>query len=458
LEYLVHISTNELLRYGNRPSCAPKHILHIVERFAAAGLAHSPSVQKLHYVAAEYLELKVNSYTITSSSSSSSDSYGTVTTSNKNYRSVIQSLRDGTFDMHSERPLLLLWKFSTKQRKQRLFADSAVRHATTYFMNNNEASIMTTSKNITQNAAQTPSLDQDCSIGTYTWWCTYFDDPHKPLVIDVGCGMGVSALGLASTVPPSEKVNSANNTNQYSREDNFGKPLHGNKKSKMSDDYFADCNFAGVDLSRLTIGYANGVAHRLGLRKKKLNFFVSSAEDFMTLVVDSYPGKVKLVLIQFPTPFRYIESTGTNQDLESHEPIFSGNSQLPLNDSNDGFMVTKNLLTITSTALKKSRGHLLLQSNCEDVAVALRKMASQEAGFQCVDVTSLDSTEDHGGRVVRQRIPQRTERYVSEGGERAQGYGWSQHPILPKRGSTETEIACEFNGTPIHRCLLTPLP
>ena len=54
------------------------------------------------------------------------------------------------------------------------------------------------------------------------------------------------------------------------------------------------------------------------------------------------------------------------------------------------------------------------------------------------------------------RIPQRTALYIAMGCERAEGDGWSQEPILPRKGSTETELACQMNETPVHRCIFIP--
>ena len=45
------------------------------------------------------------------------------------YGSIVSSLRDGTFGMHSDRPLLGLWRFSMRQTKQRAFFRNAARHS-----------------------------------------------------------------------------------------------------------------------------------------------------------------------------------------------------------------------------------------------------------------------------------------------------------------------------------------
>ena len=149
-------------------------------------------------------------------------------------------------------------------------------------------------------------------------------------------------------------------------------------------------------------------------------------------------------MLQFPTPFRLI----TNLEVP-----YTGNAQLPKSIS-DGFMVSKKLLKSLHKVLakdKESVGNLLLQSNCEDVAVHMRTEAC-ELGFSYVDIPHFVKNIDDGNR----RIPQRTKNWIELSGTRAEGPGWSRIPILPSRGATETEIAYQINNTPIHRCLLKP--
>ena len=114
-------------------------------------------------------------------------------------------------------------------------------------------------------------------------------------------------------------------------------------------------------------------------------------------------------------------------------------------------MVTENLLTIIRSALHPSKGKLLLQSNCEDVAVWMRNLASKTVGFEIVDDDSpvVDSNPS-----TPQRLPQRTAQWIEMGGERAEGEGWYQQEVLHRKGATETEVSCAINGTPVHRCIL----
>lgn len=120
-------------------------------------------------------------------------------------------------------------------------------------------------------------------------------------------------------------------------------------------------------------------------------------------------------------------------------------------------MVTKKLLLLIHGALQVNNdlqsGKLLIQSNCEDVAVLMRHTA-QDVGFRHVNWPSESESLPTSTAV---RIPKRTLDWIALGGYRAEGEGWSTGPILPRTGRTETEVACILSGTPVHRSLQVPL-
>mmetsp|Transcript_25606 Transcript_25606/g.45165 ORF Transcript_25606/g.45165 Transcript_25606/m.45165 type:complete len:198 (-) Transcript_25606:1041-1634(-) len=152
-----------------------------------------------------------------------------------------------------------------------------------------------------------------------------------------------------------------------------------------------------------------------------------------------YPGEIALCLIQFPTPYRL--------------PKEGGNMQLPTSQF-DGFMVTETLLESIHLNLLRSNGKLLLQSNCEDVAVFMRNLACDHVGFTFETEDSQSPVSCSFENPQPKRVPQRTLDWIAMGGERAIGPGWFQTPVFHKEGCTETEKACLLNHTPVHRCLL----
>ena len=362
-ETLTYISTCELRRVGKRPSFHSKYILQMVEKLAAAGVK-GKHVQELHRVAAECLQYK------------------------HEYLDIAENLYGGNgIDLLSSRPLLWLWRFSARQTKPKGPVSETP---------NDESTMILSSIN-SQIRQRFPP----------------FQDPERPLIVDVGCGMGVSLLGLASTSQKQQRA----------------------LQSPLKDIDFCDCNFLGADLSQLAIGYGLGISKRRGLGDK-LQYMWASAEDLLERVDKEYKGPVALIMIQFPTPYRLKD--GGNDD---------GNSQLP-SDQESGFMVSRKLLGKVKGLLSKSGGRLLLQSNCEDVAVTMRSTAEQY-GMQIVEIS--DEVEN----ILDQHQTLRNLEWAKHGGERAIGRGWAANQLLPPMGKTETEVSCELQGTPIHRCLLS---
>ena len=93
---LTRVGIHELKRTGRRASFKPKHILHMVEKFAACDIQGQHAID-LYHAAGECLETK------------GYDDSG-----------LIESLKDGNFGVHSPRPLIWLWRFSSRQKKCQL--------------------------------------------------------------------------------------------------------------------------------------------------------------------------------------------------------------------------------------------------------------------------------------------------------------------------------------------------
>jgi SAM-dependent methyltransferase len=402
---LTYVCIEEIKRFGMRSSCRITDIMHMVERIAASGV-RSEMFSLLQQEAAKCLKSKGGN-----STSSDIDLV---------QNGVLDALEQGDFELHSERPLLWIWRFSTRQRKQQAFLRSASKHWEMSDDNNNAER----NKNVGTNVN---------TRGMISKWDSIFDDPTLPLVLDIGCGMGISVLGLASCT--------------HSKDDNSP---HFEYENSVLDLEWSTCNFLGADLSQLAINYASSVSRRWDL-KGRVQFEVVSAEEIIENIIATYPGPVKLAMIQFPTPFSFQqdESGENNKEEVLNSVVNQGNKQLP-SSAYSGFMVTKVLLDLIYSAVEGSGGKLLLQSNCEDVAVLMKNIAVKEAGFQTVDVKNHTSHLND----KKTGLTKRTEKWIAMGGERAEGSCWSSTHILPIRGSTETETACVLNGTPVHRCVL----
>ena len=359
-ERLADVARLELQRIRGRSTRRVRDVLHVVEKSAAAGLGFrnpNSSVYTLYKIASQH----------------------PLVAREPQYETLRQQFTDPTrFNLFADRPLLWLWRFAARQTKAKVLEEA-------------------------------PSLS---SLSTDVSWLSKLADTSKPLVLDIGCGLGVSLLGLASL------------RERY---------MDPSVKFPVELDW-DECNYLGADLSLLGVRFGSGLAARWRLNSR-IQYTQSAAEDVVDQVATLYPGKVPLIMIQFPSPYRLKES---------------GNSQLPTT-RDLGFMVSQSLMQKIAMLLQKSRGYLLLQSNCEDVAIIMLEMA-QAAGL--VPVPSTDPVLSLEDMPPNQQTPQRTQEWIAMGGERALGPAWCCQALIPSR--TETEAACTVQGTPVHRCLLRP--
>jgi len=118
-------------------------------------------------------------------------------------RSDLDSLREGRFGLHLDDSLFALWRFSSKQRKQRAFLASAGRH-----WENEDAVVAAESRVEEDGSGEAGGMTaaMETTNDAAADWAEAFYDPSLPLAIDLGCGMGVSLLGLSlpptTTKPP----------------------------------------------------------------------------------------------------------------------------------------------------------------------------------------------------------------------------------------------------------------
>lgn len=166
----------------------------------------------------------------------------------------------------------------------------------------------------------------------------------------------------------------------------------------------------------------------------------------VVIAANGYHNNFLCLSLKFPTPFRFQNSVDATIDAKGY------NSQLPSSSDSGDFMVTENLLSEISAALSEN-GKLLIQSNCEDVAVHMMNTALG-IGFKPLTFNEEVTLEglDHLGTNTQKRAHD----WKVSGGERAIGRNWSSLPLLPLMGRTETEVACMLDNKPVHRCILVP--
>eukprot|EP00956_Cyclotella_meneghiniana_P011095 scaffold15508_cov66-Cyclotella_meneghiniana.AAC.7 len=334
-----------------------------VEKFAACD-TQGKCASSLYHIAAHYLQKK-----------GYADS------------SLIEQLKTGSFGFSSQRPLLWLWRFSSRQRKEvPSFLSTKARY--------------------------------------HVDWQEIFHDPHKPLVVDIGSGMGASLLNLAI-------LNSTS-----------GNKAHGifNSDGTLQMPW-TDCNYAGAELNQAMVNFGNGIISRdTSLQRKgRVHFFCIPAEQFLDQL-GRYPGKVVLIMINFPSPYR----------LENGD----GNSQLPFIQSGQ-FMVTKKVLQLITSLLSRSQrsGIFLFQTKCEDVAVHVTNEC-YNLGMGCVNCKN--PVRDIDLQYARSsKRPKRVNEWLQTNplANRAEGNCYSSSPFLLQFGQPETEAQCTLDNTVVHRCL-----
>ncbi|KAL3927164.1 MAG: hypothetical protein SGBAC_013192, partial [Bacillariaceae sp.] len=123
---LVKVAKLEMERVGQRPSRKARDVLHVVEKLAASGIK-GPDVEEVYQLGAKSLHAK--------------DQYPEV---------VKQLATPGSLDLLSPRPLLWLWRYSSRLQK--------------------------------------PAVKESLPRNLLPW--KKFEDTSRPLVVDIGCGLG----------------------------------------------------------------------------------------------------------------------------------------------------------------------------------------------------------------------------------------------------------------------------
>jgi SAM-dependent methyltransferase len=386
-EALIRGASEELIRCGHRKSCRSVDIYQVVEKLAVAGCCE----QSLFAYAADLLEKKYYEQT---------SSYGAVTSTDKQQQlprlppQSLAALRSGQYNLLSDRPLLCLWRYASRQKKKGNQFTQDDEDA-------DDGANDDASDEVDGDAAadEQPRECDHAVVAAFPSFDSLFADPTLPLVVDVGCGYGVSAIGLAYW----QQLQSSSDRCQYQR-----------------------VNILGCDLSHRAVGYATSIIQRWNLSPHCAVLY-AEAGQCLQHVCTHYPGPVIWISVNFPTPYKleYVYPQCKKQtnnvvdsnadagddaaevhpekrakigddiirqdacvavaDLESPAFIL-GNGQLPKNL--DTFMFSAKLVELCRLALSKPsstadsnsedpwrhRRILYLQSNAEDVLLTMTKL------------------------------------------------------------------------------------
>ena len=359
-ELLLSGASTEMKRYGRRNSCRPIDILQVVERLAVSGILD----QDVYHLAAGMLQYKEKDAPFDRPLS---------------YGMAVSKLLSGNFSLFSDMPLLWLWRFAARQRKH---GNQAMQSKT---------SVENTSVSSRSNELKLP----------------IFDDPTLPLVVDIGCGYGVSMLGLS-----------------------YREKLMRNDTSREAADSFRKRNYLACDMSHRAVSYARGISKRWGM-EGNCQFIEADAVKFLELIEREYEGSIECILINFPTPYKFGTNKSTIEDKNSQNDMSEdiskeslGNAQLP-SDMSD-FMVTNEVIELCRKIFqnkkydnlfdfdkknisrsnriddenirnmeRKQKKYFIIQTNVEDVAVVIKKLVTQSNYYNSANGFTLpvDSEE-----------------------------------------------------------------
>mmetsp|Transcript_18295 Transcript_18295/g.26193 ORF Transcript_18295/g.26193 Transcript_18295/m.26193 type:complete len:455 (+) Transcript_18295:40-1404(+) len=387
MNLLTHIASLEIIRKSKKSRKAVE-ILVICEKLAAAGCDTSPYFSSV---------LKAASVSLPTSLQ-----YETLSTDLTENRDLTK------LNFWSSRSLLWLW------RKGHLFHK--------------------VSKQDCQNALTVEELLDTPPM---------FHDMSLPLVIDVGCGLGVTLIGLAAKANGEEEM-IGTTTNNHDLNLNWSK-----------------YNYLGSDLSSKAMQWATS----LTLRRKldgRCQFLHASTETVLEYLNRSNSVEVKMILLQFPTPYRLLQEKIDDDDDEKSDVRKKNNGcneKLPLGPDDPSFMANPRILEKMvhlinrrpSSHCNEKEAYLLLQSNCEDVALYIHDYITSKHHLEAI--ASAVPRLSFNGMTFSSRTKTWLQNHHAKDKnlKRALGQQWSCESMIPIM--TETEALCLHQSTPVHRCL-----
>lgn len=229
-------------------------------------------------------------------------------------------------------------------------------------------------------------------------WSEWYDDPNKPLGVDVGCAAGRFALLMAS----------------------------GLANDKVPQD-FHGINHLGVEIRRPLVERGNIWAQGKNLHRM-VKFVSASANVSLKTLLEGYSGPIKFIAVQFPDP---------HFKRKHHK-------RRVVNDS---------FIQLVSDILPVG-GYLFVQSDVEEAAAQMRDRIDGFPQFfkRAGDYSSRDSILN----ADRVRSGEGEEYWTRDGKRALAGrvdYGdWKLGPN-PMGVPTEREVQNEALGLPIYRAL-----
>ena len=433
----------------------------MVERLAAAGVKGN---HRVYGTAQKLLGQRGDVPGSGSSSGGGGGGGGGGGSSDSGGESNVQTTAWGRPSLHATRPLLQLWRHGAKHRFD--FGGGDIRRATP------DGGGGGGDGGGGCGGGEVRSGDQQ--LGSVVR--SLFDEPERPLVVDLGCGYGTSIVGLGrlniardvqgdSGTPYGDRAAAPRTT----MDEAMAGTAAGTRKT------MAEANYLGVDLNTAALAYARATIARSNLTDR-VAVVAADCEELLHALETSYPGPVVVIMCQFPTPYRLDDGQEGSGEVDRSDSGGRGGGN-PMLPSFDEFLVTEALVNQSGTLLQRTGGLLLLQSNAEDVAQRMADLVEDSFASDLTPVPCVARSAKHytarpeGGHAV---IPQRQERWRSRRRQPPEpalvftvGEDWQPTQEFPltstgagngnaagrRRARSETEAAYEHDRKPIFRLL-----
>lgn len=287
-------------------------------------------------------------------------------------------------------------------------------------------------------------------------WAEYFDDPTRPLVLDVGCGSGRFGLALLRAADEEAASSSPSSSSSSS-----------SRSSPVVPGFDPPYNLLGIEIRGKLVERANAWAAQLAVDRRARFLDGNATVSLPAGLLDSYPGPLALACVQYPDPHfkerhrkrrvvqapfavALAEALAPRTRKEKGEGEEGGSSDGKGGGGNESSSSNESSGSEKLPAI----GRVFLQSDVEEVASSMR------AAFEgAASGAMLEPCRTAHGEPPPQPAGGGEEEAAATGGaaKKKEWASWAAAGWLPEnplRVPTEREVHTLSQGLPVYRCLL----
>ena len=277
-------------------------------------------------------------------------------------------------------------------------------------------------------------------------WSEYFDDPTRPLVLDVGCGSGRFGLALLRAADDDERE-----ATRSSPPPTSSSSL--SSSSPVIPGFPPPYNLLGIEIRGKLVERANAWARQLGVDRRARFLDGNATVSLPAGLLENYPGPLALACVQYPDPHfkerhrkrRVVQAPFAVALAEALAP--KSNGMKKNRDESDRRGENNNSDNGELFQGAPPIGRVFLQSDVEEVALSMRAaFEDAESGAMlepCREAHGEPECEDDGAAAAA-ATGQKWKSWAAA--------GWlAENPL---RVPTEREVHTLSQGLPVYRCLL----